>query len=162
MKKAQKIVMKQKLAFPVGLSIFFLVASAIMMWIVVFGFQSIALKVIYAAASIFLIISPLLMPIGRIELDEKGIQMTVTRMLGSWERIPRRFEYGEIDRVECTRYPFFFTAKETGVIVHSARQRIVVCAIFSMEDRKRMASLLRDLSKEYGFEFTDDVGLSKS
>ena len=152
----------QRMFLPLAMSAIFFAASGVLMFLVLFGYHSSALKVIFGAPVIALLIFPLLIPIARIEFDRTGVQLVSSRMLGLWEATSYRFKYDEIDKAECSRYPFTFKATEIGVIIHSSNRRIVAGSIFSMADRTRMASLLSDLSREYHFEFVDEVGLSES
>ena len=161
MNSVREIVVKQRLGTPIGSSLIFIVCGVVMIGFVIIGIRSSTIMFMWIVPAIFAMIFPLLIPIARIEFDKTGIQLITTRMLGLSERVSLRFEYDEIDRVECARYSFFFTAKERGIIVHSSRDRIVAGAIFSLRDRKSMASLLRDLSTEHDFEFSDEARLTK-
>ncbi|MHA1952300.1 MAG: hypothetical protein ACW987_20895 [Candidatus Thorarchaeota archaeon] len=109
------------------------------------------------AATIFLFI--LLIPHGRADVYEDRIQLFSLRLFGLVKREAGTIAFEDVNRVECFRTWVTIGVKQTRILIQLQRWNQSFDATYSIEDRRKLATVFREKSLEHGFEFLDEAGL---
>jgi len=157
------VCIRQRLIIPLSLATFSASMAILLIYLGWFTLQDHALLCALRTGSTVFAVAlaafAILIPVTRIEMDKRRIRQRACRLLGLLERTILEFDFDDVDNVEVSLKPFYFTAKEIRLTINSGEEGIEIGSEFSLHDRRRIANGLVWMSSSHGFEVRDEVGL---
>jgi len=156
----------QKLLFTASNSIMFVgfgIFFACMSWYALTSMEASSLTSFFAAGNVLVAVTIFLfvlaVPYGRADVYEDRIQLFSIRLFGLVKKEAGTIVFEDVTSVGCWRTPVTIGVKQIVIVIQLPRWRESFDSTYSIEDRKRLASIFRQKSSEHGFEFLDEDGL---